>query len=75
MESNGIVINRIKTSIKVKGKEKRIKEEKERKEGEREQAKLQKGDLLCRTIPDTSEDNRLIFREKRIKVRRNGLYV
>lgn len=36
MESNGIVINRIKTFVKVKGKEERIKEERKRKERERE---------------------------------------
>lgn len=44
-----------------------MKEERKGKEREGERAKLQKGDLLCHAIPDTSEDNRLIFREKKDK--------
>lgn len=45
MESNGIVINRIKTSAKKK------ETEKERRGGKKVN-ELQMGDLLCRTIPD-----------------------
>lgn len=67
MESNEIVINKIKTS---RGRGKKGKEE--RKEEERANCRWV---IYYAALSETFEDNRLIFREKRMRVGRNGVYV
>lgn len=64
MESNRIVINRIKTSAKEKGRGGKGKRKREKGEKGEEVSELQMGDLLCRTIPDFRGQQVNISRKK-----------